>query len=98
MWTTYEPVHGLLLGYGATYQGEFTFSRPAAGAPLAYTDAYWVHRAMVSYGVTDNLALQLNVNNIFDEEYYTRVRNNTGNGWATPGEGRSFVLSANLRY
>jgi len=98
VWTTYEPVHGLLLGYGATYQGEFTFSRPAAGAPLAYTDAYWVHRAMVSYGVTDNLALQLNVNNIFDEEYYTRVRNNTGNGWATPGEGRSFVLSANLRY
>ncbi len=98
LWTTYEPVHGLLLGYGATYQGEFTFNRPAANQPLAYTDAYWVHRAMVSYNVTDNLALQFNVNNLFDEEYFTRVRNNTGNGWATPGEARSFVLSANLRY
>lgn len=98
LWTTYEPVQGLTIGYGATYQGEMTFNRAGAGAALYSTDAYWVHRALAAYEVTENFALQLNVNNLFDEEYYARVRNNSSNGWATPGEARSFVLSANLRY
>lgn len=98
VWTTFEPVHGLLFGYGATYQGAVTFNRFSAADPLYYTDEYWVHRAMISYALTDRLALQLNVNNLFDEAYYTRVRNTATSGWATPGEARSFVLSASLRY
>ena len=35
------------------------------------------------------LALQLNVDNLTDEEYYERIRNNAANGWATPGAARS---------
>jgi catecholate siderophore receptor len=93
IWTTYVAPFGVTFGYGITYQGEYTFSRSSATAPLFHTDPYWVHRAMVSYPVTDQAVLQLNVNNLWDEEYYERVRNNAGNGWATPGAARSAVLS-----
>ena len=98
LWTTYDLGHGILLGYGATYQGEYTFARPSASAPQLYTNDYLVHRAMVSWAATRNVTFQLNANNLSDEHYYTRIRNNATSGWATPGESRSFVLSANLRF
>lgn len=98
LWTTYELPIGVMVGYGVTYQGEYTFNRASATADLYYTPSYWVHRAMASYEVTDNVSLQLNVNNLFDEEYYERVRNNATNGWATPGAGRSAVLSLAYRF
>jgi catecholate siderophore receptor len=97
LWTTYQLLHGLLLGYGATYTGEMTFNRASATAPNFYTDAYWIHRAMASYEVNDNLAVQLNVSNLTDEEYFQRIRNNAGNGWATPGDARAAVLSLTYR-
>jgi catecholate siderophore receptor len=50
---------------------------------------------MLSWAVNETLALQLNANNLFDKQYFTRVRNN---GWATPGEARSLVLTANLAF
>ena len=107
VWTTYE-LSDWIFGYGATYQGEFVVQNNSLnGQPLFYTDDYWVHRAMVGYQLNDNLSLQLNINNLLDEEYYTRIRNNVtftggvvtaGNGWATPGEGRSAVLTATYRF
>ena len=107
VWTTYA-LSDWTFGYGATYQGEFVVQNNSLhGQPLFYTDDYWVHRAMVSYQLNDNLSLQLNINNLLDEAYYTRIRNNVtftggvvtaGNGWATPGEGRSAVLTATYRF
>lgn len=101
LWTTYELAAikpGFLIGYGATYQGEYTFTRQTATTPLFYTPSYWTHRAMVTYPVTRNASLQLNVTNLTDEEYYERVRNNAGNGWATPGSARSATLSLSYRF
>lgn len=101
VWTTYELSQvrrGFLIGYGVNYQGEYTFTRQSAIAPLYYTPDYFTHRAMVAYPLTDRAVLQLNVNNLFDEEYYERVRNNAGNGWATPGAGRSTTLSLYYRF
>jgi catecholate siderophore receptor len=50
---------------------------------------------MVAFDVNERLAFQLNVNNLFDKTYYTRIRNN---GWATPGEARQVVLQAIYRF
>ncbi len=107
VWTTYE-LSDWTFGYGATYQGEFVVQNNSLhGQPLFYTDDYWIHRAMVGYQLNDNLSLRLNINNLLDEAYYTRIRNNVtftggvvtaGNGWATPGEGRSAVLTATYRF
>ncbi|HVK80299.1 MAG TPA: TonB-dependent receptor [Verrucomicrobiae bacterium] len=101
IWTTYELsqiARGFLVGYGVTYQGEYTFSRASSSAALYYTPDYYVHRAMVAYPVTESAVLQLNVSNFFDEEYYERVRSNAGNGWATPGAARQATLSLTYEF
>lgn len=90
-WSTYRT-HGWTFGYGLTYQGDFV-TASTANAPRV--KSYTVHRAMAYYQVSDRLSLQLNLNNVFDKQYYTRVRNN---GWATPGDARSAVLTATYRF
>jgi len=102
LWTTYT-LNDWIFGYGATYQGEFylnnsflaTNNSVTTQTDLYKTPDYWVHRAMIGYQVNDSLALQLNINNLFDEEYYLRIRNN---GWATSGDARSATLTATYRF
>jgi catecholate siderophore receptor len=100
LFTTYTFGFGLQVGYGLTYQGSFLLTNRAlltplvagasAIAPTYRSDDYLTHRAFVSYPVTDKLTAQVNVQNFTNEKYYTSIRNN---GWATPGEDRSAVLS-----
>jgi catecholate siderophore receptor len=98
LWTTYA-LGDWTIGYGATYQGGYVTQNNSLAFPLLYeTDDYWVHRAMVAWQLDDRLALQLNLENLADEEYYERIRNNATNGWATPGAGRSAVLTATYRF
>ncbi|WP_434405719.1 TonB-dependent receptor [Sphingobium sp. DN12] len=89
LFTTYTLPFGLQLGYGLTYQGSWYLSN-ASTAPMYKADDYLVHRAMLSYTFDEKLTAQLNVQNFTNEKYYTSVRNN---GWANPGEGRSWVLT-----
>ena len=96
LFTTYRLPFGLTLGYGVTYQGTFAFNLPTATSPTVYrSDDYWVHNAYLSYDFSPNLTAQVNVKNIGDELYYTRIRNN---GWATPGDARAAVLTVAYRY
>jgi catecholate siderophore receptor len=97
LWTTYQISDAFSVGYGVTYQGEYTFARTSATADLYYTPDYLLHRAMATYEINDTLALQLNIDNVTDEVYYERVRNTATNGWATPGSARSGVLSVTWR-
>jgi len=91
-WTTYALPFNVTLGYGANYSGSWYLNTTA---PLFKTKAYITQRAMVSYAFNDQLDLQLNVNNLFDTKYYSRVRNN---GWATPGDRRQVTLTANYAF
>lgn len=98
VWTTYELPFGLQLGYGATYQSEIHVAQHSStnvNGPLATASGYTVHRVMAGYAFNESFELQLNVNNVLDKEYYARIRNN---GWATPGEGRLYILSANYNF
>jgi len=104
LWTTWDVMRGLQLGYGVTWQSKVYTGQHTAptgafpvGTPLPTTDGYVVHRIMASYSFGRAVQLQLNVNNLFDEEYLTRSRTQP-TAWATPGEGRSFVLSANFGF
>lgn len=96
LFTTYELPFGLRVGYSLTYQGSFAFALPTLAAPTVYkSDSYWLHGAYVAYDFTKTLSAQLNVKNFTDADYYTRIRNN---GWATPGDARSAVLTINYRF
>jgi catecholate siderophore receptor len=97
VWTTFQPNGNLMFGYGVTYQGSYTFARFTGSTELYWTPSHLVHRAMATYTFNDNVALQLNVDNLTDEEYYDRIRNNATNGWATPGAARMAVLSLSWR-
>ena len=97
IWTTYQVSDAFAIGYGVTYQGEYTFARTSATADLYYTPDYLLHRAMATYEINDNLGLQFNIDNVTDELYFERIRNNATSGWATPGAERSAVLSVTWR-
>lgn len=94
LFTTYELPFGLQVGYGFTYQGSFLLTN-SAGSPIYKAKDWLTHRAMLSYAFDNGLTAQLNVQNFTDEKYYSGIRNN---GWATPGEARSAVLSLNYTF
>jgi len=105
LFTTYDLTDlNLQLGYGVTYQGEYYLTQHAlvtgstntrTTIPLVKAQDYMVHRLTVAWTPRPDLELRLNVNNVFDKEYYQRGRNN---GWATPGDRRNATLTANYRF
>ena len=104
LWTTWDVMRGLQLGYGLTYSSKvhvLQHTAPTgafpAGTALPTAGGYVVHRVMATYSVNRALQLQLNVNNLLDKQYLTRVRTQRL-AWGTPGEARSIVLSANLSF
>lgn len=91
LFTTYRLPFGLTIGYSATYQGSFALNTPTATAATVYrSDDYLIHNAYLAYDFSRNISAQLNIKNIGDKLYFTRIRNN---GWATPGDARSAVLT-----
>jgi catecholate siderophore receptor len=98
LWTTYELPEGIQFGYGVTYSGEYAFQRPTGSPRLFYAPDYWVHNLSVTWRATRQTEVQLNVKNLFDEEYYTRIRASNGFGWATPGEARSATITVSHRF
>jgi catecholate siderophore receptor len=101
LFTSYRFPFGLEIGYGLTYQGAFALhQRTLLERNQFYSDDYITQRLLVSYQIRKGLTAQLNIQNLFDEHYYTGIRNNvnatTGvisGGWATPGDARSAVFS-----
>jgi len=90
LFTTYRLPFGLTLGYGLTYQGSFLLSAATPTTAAVRSDDFLIHQGYLAYEFSPNLSAQLNVKNIGDKLYYTRIRNN---GWATPGDARSAVLT-----
>ena len=99
LWLTYDVNSKLQLGYGVTHLDDVVLSNtvvPAAGG--FYTvDGYTTHRASVTYQVSRDVEVRLNVNNLTDEDYLTRVRT-SATGWATPGDARNATLTVNYRF
>ncbi len=93
LWTTYDLAQWTF-GYGVTYTSSYDVYT-GNGANIDEVKGFTVHRAMIGYDISERFALQLNANNLFDKDYFIRVRNN---GWATPGDARQVVLSATYRF
>jgi len=101
LWTTYDASEALQLGYGATYVGSYNVSQHSVTnphGPLNEVDAYWLQRAMVAYKFNRHFSLQLNVNNLLNEKYLTRVRTAGDVAWGTPGDARSAQVTATYKF
>ncbi|YCM42332.1 TonB-dependent siderophore receptor [Verrucomicrobiaceae bacterium 227] len=92
IWNVVQFTDDLQAGLGATFVGDRQGNNANDSDRVA--ESYWLWDAMVGYRVNDTLSLQLNVNNLFDERYISRV----GGGHSIPGEGRSAVLSARFEF
>jgi catecholate siderophore receptor len=98
-WTTYQFPFGLTLGGGARFVDTASTTSNVNTANLAgitQIPSYWVVDALVGYEVNKNLALQLNLYNLFDEKYVAAV--NSGRSRYFPGVPRSALLTANVRF
>jgi catecholate siderophore receptor len=67
IWNNYQLSEKLGLGLGAIYQGEST---PKGGASKGTVPSFTRVDAAAYYQLSENLRLQLNVENLLDEEYY----------------------------
>lgn len=95
-WLTYRLPAGLSLAAGARYNGELKRGTDGAVGTPNYTESYWVMDAMAGYKLNDNLALQLNLYNLLDEEYVAAI-NKSGYRY-TPGQPRTAMLNLNLSF
>jgi catecholate siderophore receptor len=91
IWTTYNLPHNVQVGFGGQYVGERTNN---LGATARTAPGFWTFDAMLSYQVTENIGLRLNVYNLADERYIDRV----GGGHFVPGAGRSAALTATIKF
>lgn len=96
LWTSYQLPFGLTIGGGARYNGKLSRGTDGAIGTPAYADAYWVVDAMASYRINKNVELQLNVYNLFDQEYVAAI-NKSGYRY-TPGIPRSARITANFAF
>lgn len=92
LWTQYAfsggALDGLHVGGGVTAVSDFSSSQDVEAPGYAVVDA------MVGYDFTRRLSAQVNLNNVFDRDYYTRVGGvNTFNMVGEP-----FNVVASLRY
>jgi len=98
LWTSYQ-FDRLTLGAGARYtsdQKRVVTTGSTAGQPMPEIPSYWVADAMARYQISDKISLQLNIYNLFDEEYIS-VLNNGGTRLSL-GTPRSAMLTANFKF
>lgn len=92
LWT----VHTLPAGFEVALGAQYVDSRFNNSNTNTRQEApgYLTLDGMISYQLNDNITLRLNAYNLSDKEYIDRV----GGGHFIPGQGRSAVLSANIKF
>lgn len=89
IWTTYAW-DKLFFGGGPRFVGK----RFGNNINTRFVDGYVVVDALVSYKLSKNIDLRLNMNNIGDKYYIDRI----GGGHIIPGAGRSVLLSTGFSF
>lgn len=91
IWTTYKLLPQLTVGGGAFYVDK-VYANPSN---TAYVPSYVRWDAMAKYDFNENMDLQLNVQNLTDERYYSATYYRH---YAVVAPGRSAFLTLNLKY
>ena len=89
LWTTYDLPARVTVGTGAV----FVDNRDATTADQWGADGYWTQQAMVEYRIDKNIKCQLNVSNLWDEQYIYATGSNS-----IPGAGRTVTFTTTLKF
>lgn len=95
VFTTYDfanELQGLVIGGGISWEDE----QYSGTAPkILRQDSYSLVSLMARYDVTEQLSVQFNVDNLFDETYYSQIGFFEQYGYGTP---RNFTLGATYSF
>ena len=90
LWSTYDITPAFTLGAGVNVMSSIESSQGIKGRGYATIDA------MLSYQATERVKLQLNVDNLANRKYYTRV--GSLNTFNIPGKERTIKANINYRF
>jgi len=91
LWNRYDVTDQFWAGVGVIYQSE----RWAAVDNAVQLPDFWRVDAAASYDLTDDVSLQVNVENLLDEEYFPNAHSNNN---ITPGAGRLFKAGLTVKF
>ncbi|SFA80527.1 catecholate siderophore receptor [Poseidonocella pacifica] len=91
IWTSYDVTEALTVGGGATYTSERNVNREGT----TVLPAHWQVDAMARYAFENDLEVQMNVTNLFDETIYQSGRTND---FVNVGSPRTVSLTLNKRF
>jgi outer membrane receptor for ferric coprogen and ferric-rhodotorulic acid len=95
VFTTYDftdALQGLVIGGGISWEDE---QYSGVAPKVLYQDSYSLVSLMARYAVTEQFSVQLNVDNLFDETYYSQIGFFDQYGYGTP---RNFTLGATYTF
>jgi len=102
LWTTYTLPFGLKIGAGIQYVGDSWVGRPDDAERIIPNGAvgelpgYVILNTMLEYGVTENVSVRLNVDNVTNELY--AVSTNWPVQRVLLGPTRNFLLSTQVKF
>lgn len=102
LWMTYDVTDKFTLGGGVLYVGDSWVGRPDDATRIIPNGRfgklpdYFLVNLMVAYDLTDNVALQFNVDNVFDEDY--AVSMNWPGTRATLGAPRTYRIGTSFDF
>jgi len=92
LWTTYSFLTAWEIGGGAYYVGD----RYITTSNLTSVNSYWRVDGTLAYR-QPKYDVQLNIQNVLDKDYYDAVVASEG-GRATPGRGRTAIITGTYRF
>ncbi|MEZ0299023.1 MAG: TonB-dependent receptor [Candidatus Methylacidiphilales bacterium] len=90
LWTTYKLPYNVKIGTGFQYVD----TRYSSIANTVDAPGYVTQQAMVGWSPTKNVEVQINVNNLWDEQYISAL----GGGHSVPGYGRNVIVTTNIKF
>ncbi len=90
LWSTYRVLPTVTAGAGAYYRSR-QIGYP--GPPDEYIDGYTRVDAMAKWQIDPRIGLQLNVQNLFDKDYYSK----SFYWYALPAAGRTWMVTVDLK-
>ncbi|KAF1043279.1 MAG: Catecholate siderophore receptor Fiu [Herbaspirillum frisingense] len=95
-WANYRLPHGFAIGGGVRYVSALTRGIDGAIGTPRSVDSYWVVDGMASYVLNKNVDFQLNLYNLFAQDYVASI-NKSGYRYV-PGSPRAVSLTANFKF
>ncbi|MFZ0661828.1 MAG: TonB-dependent receptor [Acidobacteriaceae bacterium] len=96
LWTEYRMTHRLEVGGGSNFVGarDANSTTLKSLALLETAPEYWTFNAMAKYDLTERIALQVNVDNLFDRYYLDELHP----GHVIPGAGTSALFGLKWKF